>query len=427
MGTAEAQVSDLSSGGRPLYPRPMNLRADPNAPLPLAPDPWAGSEMPSRRDGPPFHMTEMIEAQPALAGRVLRNLVAPGSGAARAAAVIRETAQHGRPIVVTGCGTSEHGALAVTEILREAMRAAGLPWRLGQGGAPVAAQAFEAALEDRIAPEESLVIGISHEGGTWATNLTLERARDAGARVALITCSARSPGAELADIVVATEEQDQSWCHTVGYLSPILAAAAIADHLTGVGLDIGGVEALLAAGLTGAAIQTTEGLARALSGVERLIVVGSGADRPAARELVLKVEEGAHLAAAMRDLEMLLHGHLAGMDARTGFVLILTDPGRSNERAARATEVLRAVAELGIQAGAILGGGYLGAIAEELTPAGRLIVPTAGGVPAATASLVGSAVPLQLLTERLARARGVDPDPIRRDDPAYLRAAEVAG
>ena len=404
----------------------MDLRTDPNTPLPPAPDPWAGSEMPSKRDGPPFHMTEMIEAEPALASRILRRLVAPGSGAAKAASAIRETAQRGRPILVTGCGTSEHGALAVAEVLREAMRAAGLPWQLGQAGAPVSVQAFEAALDDGLT-EDSLVIGISHEGGTWATNLVLERAAAAGARLALITCSGGSPGAALADIVITTEEQDQSWCHTVGYLSPILAAAAIGDHLTGRAIDVGGVEALLAAGLTKDAIAETERLAQALSGAERLVVVGSGADRPAARELVLKVEEGAHLAAAMRDLETMLHGHLAGVDDRTGFVLLLTDATSAEARANRATAVLRAVAELGIKAGAILGGGYLDQIAAELTPAGRLVVPIAGGVPAATASLIGSAVPLQVLTERLARARSINPDPIRRDDPAYLRAAEAAG
>jgi len=383
--------------------------------------------MPSQRDGPPFHMTEMIEAEPALAARILRQLVAPGSGAAKVAAAIREAAQQGRPVLVTGCGTSEHGALAVAEILREAMRTAGLPWRLGQGGAPASVQAFEAALDDGLAGEGSVVIGVSHEGGTSATNLALDRAKAAGARVALLTCSDRSPGADLVDIVVATEEQDQSWCHTVGYLSPILAAAAIGDHLTGTAIDIGGVEELLAAGLTKAAVEETERLAQALWDVDRLIVVGTGADRHAARELVLKVEEGAHLAAAMRDLETLLHGHLAGMDGRTGFVLILADQSRAEERAARAVGVLRAVGELGIRAGAILGGGYAGQIPDDLTPAGRLVVPTAGGVPSATAALVGSAVPLQLLTERLARARDINPDPIRRDDPAYLLAAERAG
>jgi hypothetical protein len=40
--------------------------------------------------------------------------------------------------------------------------------------------------------------------------------------------------------------------------------------------------------------------------------------------------------------------------------------------------------------------------------------------------LIGTAVPVQLLTERIARIRGVNPDPIRRDDPAYLRAAEAS-
>ena len=38
------------------------------------------------------------------------------------------------------------------------------------------------------------------------------------------------------------------------------------------------------------------------------------------------------------------------------------------------------------------------------------------------AALVGTATPLQLLTERLARARGTNPDLIRRDDPVYLAA-----
>jgi hypothetical protein len=54
-------------------------------------------------------------------------------------------------------------------------------------------------------------------------------------------------------------------------------------------------------------------------------------------------------------------------------------------------------------------------------------VPSAAALPPEAASLVGSAMPLQLLTERLARARNVNPDPIRRDDPAYLRAADAAG
>jgi fructoselysine-6-P-deglycase FrlB-like protein len=383
--------------------------------------------MPSHRNGPPFHMTEMVEAEPALAARVLAKLADVSGPATRLAMAIRASAAAHKPIIVTGCGTSEHGALASVEILREALRTAGLPWRLGEAGAPIAAQAFEGSLEDWLGGEGGVVIGVSHEGGTWATNLALEKARASGATVALITCSDRSPGATLSDIVVTTDELDQSWCHTVGYLSPILASAAVGAHISGDVIPVEAARDLLAAGLAPVAVGATERLAAALAAVERLIVVASGADRPAARELVLKVEEGAHLPAAMRDLETLLHGHLAGMDASTGLVLILTDAAQAEARGTRAAGVMRAVAGLGVTAGAILGAAHTDAIPAALSPAGRLVVPHAPELPPVVASLLGSAVPLQLLTERLARARNVNPDPIRRDDPAYLRAADAAG
>ena len=48
-------------------------------------------------------------------------------------------------------------------------------------------------------------------------------------------------------------------------------------------------------------------------------------------------------------------------------------------------------------------------------------------MPAAIAALLSSATPLQTLTERLARVRGVNPDPIHRDVAVYLEAADAAG
>jgi glutamine---fructose-6-phosphate transaminase (isomerizing) len=183
----------------------------------------------------------------------------------------------------------------------------------------------------------------------------------------------------------------------------------------------------LAAGLGEAELARTEAIAARLGDVDRLIVIGSGSDRPAARELVLKVEEGAHLPAAMRDLETFLHGHLAGVDARTGLVLVLADTSPdADARARRAADVLRAAAEIGMPSAAILATRHARVIAPALTPVGRLVLPPAPGLPPAIGALVGSAVPLQLLTERLARVRGVDPDPIRRDEPVYLRAAQTA-
>ncbi|MGH2476256.1 MAG: hypothetical protein ACRDIL_13430, partial [Candidatus Limnocylindrales bacterium] len=174
-------------------------------------------------------MTEMIEAEPALATRVLDRNSAPGSGAAELARAIRAAIRTGDPLVLTGCGTSEHAALGAAEILREAVRASEVraPGHTTRRE-PTVAQAFELALDP---PSSGLVIGISHEGGTTATNAALEAAEAAGARTAIVTVSDRSPGAALADIVVETGELDQGWCHTVGYVSPLVAAVAIGAHL----------------------------------------------------------------------------------------------------------------------------------------------------------------------------------------------------
>lgn len=393
---------------------------DPAAPLPGPPDPWVAAAMPSLREGPPYHMTEMIAAEPGLTRRLLAALADPVGPAAELAADLVETASAGRPILATGCGTSEHGALAFVEIVRAALIERGLT--LGPGGL-VAAQAFELALDP---PAAGVVVAISHEGATAATNRALAESRAAGARTALVTVSDRSPGAAFADLVVTTGELDRSWCHTVGYLSPILAAAAVGAHVTGRVVDPREAAGLVAAAGGPAAVAAADALAGRLAVAEHLVVVASGADRVAGRELVLKVEEASWLPAAYRDLETFLHGHLPATGGATGLVLVLTDRAGREERLGRARSLLAAAGAVGVRAGAILAAGAARGLDERLTPAGRLIVPEAPGLPSPVAALVGSAPALQLLTERLARARGTNPDPIRRDDPRYLAASAAA-
>lgn len=391
---------------------------DPRAPLPGPPEPWAGSDVPSARSGPPYHMTDMIAAEPYLARRVLGRLLEPGSPAADLALAVRDAASRGQAIVVTGCGTSEHGALAAVEILRDALRSVGLA---GEPGAIVGRQAFEASLDP---PSRGLVIGVSHEGGTTATNAALEAAKSAGAQTALLTAGSGSPGAKIADIVVPTGEMDQGWCHTVGYVSPILAAAAVGAIVSGRDLDPGAVADLMAAGARDES--GAEAIAGRLADGRQLLVIASGADRPAARELVLKVEEAAWVPSAYRDLETFLHGHLPATDESTSLVLVLTDRDRRSERLGRARQALAAAHVLGLRSAAILADHASAEIDPALTPAGRLLVPEAPTLPAPVASLLGSATPLQLLTERIARARGTNPDAIRRSDARYREAADAA-
>jgi fructoselysine-6-P-deglycase FrlB-like protein len=398
---------------------------DATAPLSGPPDPWASTDQPIARGGPPFHMTEMIEAEPAIAKRILARHESSDSGAADLARVIRKVVAAGDPIVVTGCGTSEHAALGVTEILREAIRAAGLIGPAKRAARePVAAQAFELALDP---PTTGLVIAVSHEGATTATNAALSAARDGGARTALITVSDRSPGAALADVVVATGELDQSWCHTVGYTSPMVGAMAVGAHLARRPPDAetrAALGDLMSAGVGRTAAAET--VAAAIAGARPILVIASGSDRPAGRELALKIEEGTWIPAAYRDLETFLHGHLAATDGSTALVLILTDREHRAERQARAAGALRAARTIGMDSAAILAADAAADLPTDLTPAGRIVIPEAPALPSPVAALLGSATALQLLTERLARARGVDPDPIHRDTDRYRAAADAA-
>ena len=396
---------------------------DADAPLPGAPDPWGSLPMPARRDGPPWAMAEMIAAQPALAARIVARVVEDASAAALAEAV-RAAGRAFAPVTVTGCGTSEHAAQGVAAVLREAWRTAGLP-----GTGPSAVQAFELAQDP---PSAGLVIGVSHEGATAATIAALDAARGAGARTALITGSGGSPATASAEIVIATVELDRSWCHTVGYVSPMIAAMAAGDLLAGRRPDGAALGARIAAGIEVAhrdglgGVRQDREIAGRLADARTVLVLGSGTDRVAARELALKIEEAAWLPASMQDLETFLHGHLPATGPETGLVLILTEPASRVARVTRARQALAAAAELGIRAAAILAADVAAAIPTRLTPAGRIVVPEGPALPGPSAALLGSVGPLQLLTLEIAAARGTNPDSIRRDDERYLRAAGVA-
>lgn len=365
--------------------------------------------MPAPRDGPPFLMTEMIAAEPALAERLLRRLEKdPVLG--QVEVLVRGAAAQGRPIITTGCGTSEHAAIVAAELLTGVMDA-GSAWPM---------QALEAA---RRPPANGVLVAVSHEGGTWATNEALTAARIAGSATVLITVSDRSPGAQLADHVLVTKEQDQSWCHTVGYLSPLIVAAALSGELRGRPVDRVAVRALLES----AAHETSaEEAAATLAGCSRLLVAGSGIDYPAARELALKIEEGARLPASALQLETIRHGHLAAADEQTGLVLILTDGEDWGEVVIeRSRAVLRSAAALGMPAAALLAADLGDNIPSPLTPAGRMAIPLAGALPRQVSAALASAIPLQLLAERLARARGKNPDTIGRDDPRQAAAGDA--
>jgi glucosamine--fructose-6-phosphate aminotransferase (isomerizing) len=258
----------------------------------------------------------------------------------------------GARVLFTGCGTSFHAALACGR----------------------AAQALELVLGN--APEADVLVAVSHEG---ETALTLEAVRGFAGETWLITGAAESPLAKAVDhVVVATPAIEDSYCHTASYTAAVSAGRALQ------GEDVGALAALV--------FRELDAEPLGASAHERFLVAGAGRDHATVLEAVLKLREGAHVAAEAHETEQLLHGHLAAVDPSVR-CFVLEGEGRAAERA---VDAMRALGELGCDA---------------------LLVPTTHPVV--------DIVRFQQLTCDLAEARGIDPDLIRWDEDPWDRARKA--
>ena len=332
---------------------------------------------PELRPGPPWIMEEMIWAQADLPEQIARS-----DDADRLGAHIRKATDAGEPVLFTGCGTSQHAARAARAIVGDALPSATLASR----------DAFETGLA---LPAGGLVVAISHEAGTPATLDAARGASDGGAQAVLITAQPENApaGVEL----IRTPLHDRSWCHTVGYLSPLLLHTSVA------GLSAQRAHELIATQLTFRPQRHEQ--AHHLAGCRRILVVGSGVDEITASELALKLEEAIYVPTTPLGAEKVLHGHLPAADRDTGLVLLRFDPDHRDERDRRSADVAAA--------------------------AGVLDMPTVElGVPDAVTraeALLAGAVALQVLTLELCLAVGTNPDLIRREQPLYRQVAAAAG
>ena len=103
---------------------------------------------------------------------------------------------------------------------------------------------------------------------------------------------------------------------------------------------------------------------------------GAGPDHITARELALKIAEGARMPTLALELETVLHGQLAGHEPSDALILIAIDERRPPRppRPPRDARRLKAVAAIGLPVAGILSTAYHHALPPELTPAGRLVI-----------------------------------------------------
>jgi fructoselysine-6-P-deglycase FrlB-like protein len=254
--------------------------------------------------------------------------------------------------------------------------------------------------------------------------MALAAARRTGATTVLVTAAGPdTPAAAEADVRVDLPFADRSFCHTVGYLSPILVAAAVGAVLTGDPLDRAALEAHLEAARDTAGAAAHVG--GALHGASMHLTAGSGADAPAARELSLKIEEAVRVPAAMRGLETLQHGHLVSAGSSTSAILLVADRRDRPMRAERAATALRACRRLGLRTALMATPDVAAAVDHELLSAPAIVVPDLEDAPAPVSALTATAIALQQLTMALVKLAGVNPDLIRREEAPYREAAAL--
>ena len=132
--------------------------------------------------------------------------------------------------------------------------------------------------------------------------------------------------------MLVTPLRDRSYCHTVGYTSPMLAGFYLASAYRGEEFPAASLAGYLGELLT----MRTRALeiGGALGKAERLVAAGSLIDVPTARELALKVAEGAWVPTTVLGVEDTLHGHLVAHDANSALVVVVTG-GPGADRAAQ--------------------------------------------------------------------------------------------
>jgi glucosamine--fructose-6-phosphate aminotransferase (isomerizing) len=267
--------------------------------------------------------------------------------------------------------------------------------RLATLAAPSVATAYGARLD----LSGVLAVALSQSGRTDEIVETLAWARDCGARTVAITNEAQSPLAEGAELALITAAGAERAVPATKTFTAQLAALAVLGLGLGAALDVGElrgvpdeIERLLSAP------PDLEPIVAELATVAGVVVSGRGLAYAAALELALKLKEACYLHAMGLSYADLLHGPIAVVDAQTPAIVVAADRGPVLEPA---VTLARHAAAAGARVFGIGGGPALAQVCSRALPGPRLpewLAP------------IGLVVPGQLVTEALARRRGIDPD-----------------
>jgi len=346
-----------------------------------------------------------IHAQP----EMVRQLLTDWDGPTRAA---EKLAQVNR-ILLSGIGTSFHAAIVGEYLLRRA------------GADAWAVRSFEFVNYPRPLRSDDGVIVISHRGSKLHGNQAVQRALDA--KVLTIGITGKSSKMQGPDIVIETVEQDPSSTHSISYTGALTRLGQVAARLAA---KLGNAEQaqLLEQGLQHLPALMEKILARedevrsiaqeAVTKQRRIYFLGAGPNAATAPEGALKAKEAAYVTTEGFELEQAIHGPQVAFE-REDLLIPIVVKGPAQPRMA---DFLLATSEIGSRVW-LIGEAPGAETAELFRRDGWAHFPICNGVdlPEELTPIV-AALPVQLLADFLATARGTNADSFRTDQEEYKKA-----
>ncbi|MDS1270426.1 SIS domain-containing protein [Lipingzhangella sp. LS1_29] len=245
-----------------------------------------------------------------------------------------------------------------------------------------------------------LAVGLSQSGQTEEIVDTMRWATSCGARTLAVTNGPGSALTQVADVSLVTQAgTEKAVPATKTYTTQLAALAVLA---LGLGADLRSEELRAVPEAVSAQVENPDPrldeITESLVGKPGVVVSGRGMAFSTALEAALKLKEACYLHAMGLSYADLLHGPIAVVDEQTPAILVAANDGPTLSGTAA---LARRVTDAGAAAYGIGGGSSLAAECNAAVSGPEL--------PEWLAPL-GLIVPAQILTERLARRLGYDPD-----------------
>ncbi|MCD8040546.1 MAG: glutamine--fructose-6-phosphate transaminase (isomerizing) [Clostridia bacterium] len=230
-------------------------------------------------------------------------------------------------IILTGCGTAYHSALAGAYVLEELLN---IPAEAEAAG--------ELRYRRRAIDKDTLLIAVSQSGETADTVEAACAAKQRGARVAAVTNVQHSALNAVADVVVPVcAGTEVCVAATKSYCGQLAAILKIALFLSGRNADwLADIPKLCA---DAAMCTDAHALAAVCAQSCGVYFIGRGLDYPTALEGSLKLKEVSYIAGEGYPAGELKHGTLALIDGNTLSVAVITDSTVAAKTAAAVSQI----------------------------------------------------------------------------------------